>query len=76
MRRAIPDGTTAILDWMNENGQSMDHCLVGEPTNPNHMGEMMKIGRGSLTAFITVQGVQDIPPIPTALTIPFRQWLN
>ena len=39
------DGTTAILDWMNENGQSMDHCLVGEPTSPNHMGEMMKIGR-------------------------------
>ena len=30
------DGTTAILDWMNEHGQSMDHCLVGEPTSPNH----------------------------------------
>ena len=59
------DGTTAILDWMNENGQSMDHCLVGEPTSPNHMGEMVKIGRrGSLTAFITVQGVQGHAAYP------------
>ena len=59
------DGTTAILDWMNDNGQSMDHCLVGEPTSPNHMGEMMKIGRrGSLTAFITAQGVQGHSAYP------------
>ena len=59
------NGTTAILDWMNENGQSMDHCLVGEPTSPNHMGEMMKIGRrGSLTAFITVQGTQGHSAYP------------
>ena len=59
------NGTTAILDWMNENGQSMDHCLVGEPTSPNHMGEMMKIGRrGSLTAFITAQGVQGHSAYP------------
>ena len=59
------DGTTAILDWMNDNGQSIDHCLVGEPTSPNHMGEMMKIGRrGSLTAFITVQGTQGHSAYP------------
>ena len=59
------DGTRAILDWMNDNGQSMDHCLVGEPTSPNHMGEMMKIGRrGSLTAFITVQGTQGHSAYP------------
>ena len=59
------DGTTAILDWMNEHGQSMDHCLVGEPTSPNRMGEMMKIGRrGSLTALITVQGVQGHSAYP------------
>ena len=43
----------------------MDHCLVGEPTSPNHMGEMMKIGRrGSLTAFITAQGVQGHSAYP------------
>jgi succinyl-diaminopimelate desuccinylase len=53
------DGTTALLDWMSENGETMTHCLVGEPTCPNEMGEMMKIGRrGSLTAFFTVMGTQ------------------
>ena len=59
------DGTTAILDWMQQHGQTMDHCLVGEPTSPNHMGEMMKIGRrGSLTAFISIQGVQGHSAYP------------
>ena len=59
------DGTTAILDWMKQHGQTMDHCLVGEPTSPNHMGEMMKIGRrGSLTAFISIQGVQGHSDYP------------
>ena len=59
------DGTTAILDWMKQHGQTMDHCLVGEPTSPNHMGEMMKIGRrGSLTAFISIKGVQGHSAYP------------
>ena len=53
------DGTTAILDWMDANNETMDHCLVGEPTSPDTMGEMMKIGRrGSMTAYFTAQGVQ------------------
>ena len=53
------DGTRAILDWMAEAGERMDHCLVGEPTCPVEMGEMMKIGRrGSLTAYFTAYGTQ------------------
>ncbi|MGB0798897.1 MAG: M20/M25/M40 family metallo-hydrolase, partial [Planktomarina sp.] len=45
------DGTVALLDWMDANGEAMDVCLVGEPTCPNTMGDMMKIGRrGSMTA--------------------------
>jgi succinyl-diaminopimelate desuccinylase len=59
------DGTTAILDWMNTEGEQMSVCLVGEPTCPNEMGEMMKIGRrGSMTAFITVTGVQGHAAYP------------
>ncbi|MEO1562120.1 MAG: succinyl-diaminopimelate desuccinylase [Pseudomonadota bacterium] len=59
------DGTQAILDWMDEQGERMDHCLVGEPTSPNTMGEMMKIGRrGSLTAFLTATGVQGHSAYP------------
>lgn len=59
------DGTVAILDWMAFNGERMTHCLVGEPTCPNEMGEMMKIGRrGSLTCDITVEGVQGHSAYP------------
>ena len=53
------DGTTAILDWMRDAGERMEVCIVGEPSNPEHMGEMIKIGRrGSLTARITAHGKQ------------------
>ncbi len=59
------DGTVALLDWMDQNGERMDHCLVGEPTCPNHMGEMMKIGRrGSMTAYFTATGVQGHSAYP------------
>jgi succinyl-diaminopimelate desuccinylase len=53
------DGTVRVLDWMAANGQVPDFCLVGEPTNPRFLGEMVKIGRrGSLNATITVPGKQ------------------
>ncbi len=53
------DGTVRVLDWMVEHGQLPNACIVGEPTNPARMGEMIKIGRrGSLNATITVPGVQ------------------
>ncbi len=59
------DGTTALLDYMADAGEQMTDCLVGEPTCPNHMGEMMKIGRrGSMTAFFTVTGVQGHSAYP------------
>ena len=59
------DGTTALLDWMAENGEQMTDCLVGEPTSPNHMGEAMKIGRrGSLTAWFSFTGVQGHSAYP------------
>jgi len=55
----------ALLDWMDANNERMDHCLVGEPTCPNSMGEMMKIGRrGSMTAYFTVTGVQGHAAYP------------
>lgn len=59
------DGTTALLDWMAANGERMTHCLVGEPTCPNEMGEMMKIGRrGSMTCWFTATGVQGHSAYP------------
>lgn len=59
------DGTTAILDWMAAQGERMDVCLVGEPTCPEALGDMIKIGRrGSLNARITAHGVQGHAAYP------------
>ena len=59
------DGTTALLDHMAEAGERMDVCLVGEPTCPDKMGEMIKIGRrGSMTAWLTVTGKQGHSAYP------------
>ena len=59
------DGTVALLDWMQAQGERMDHCLVGEPTCPNVMGEMMKIGRrGSMNGYFTVTGIQGHAAYP------------
>jgi len=59
------DGTTALLDHMADAGEQMSVCIVGEPTCPQTMGEMMKIGRrGSMTAWFTVEGVQGHSAYP------------
>jgi succinyl-diaminopimelate desuccinylase len=59
------DGTVAILDWMAAQGEAMSVCLVGEPTCPERMGDMMKIGRrGSMTALLTATGVQGHSAYP------------
>ncbi|MEZ7812943.1 MAG: succinyl-diaminopimelate desuccinylase [Paracoccaceae bacterium] len=58
-------GTLAILDYMAQNGEAMTHCLVGEPTCPDTLGDAMKIGRrGSMTAYITARGVQGHSAYP------------
>ncbi|MDA7427818.1 succinyl-diaminopimelate desuccinylase [Primorskyibacter aestuariivivens] len=59
------DGTTALLDYMDEAGEKMSVCLVGEPTCPDHMGQMIKIGRrGSLIAWFTMTGEQGHSAYP------------
>lgn len=59
------DGTVAILDWMAAAGERVDHCLVGEPTSAEAMGDMLKIGRrGSMTARITAYGKQGHAAYP------------
>jgi len=59
------NGTKKVLDWMADRGETIDVCLVGEPTNPNRLGDMVKIGRrGSLTGRLTVTGVQGHTAYP------------
>jgi len=53
------NGTTKVLDWMREHGEKIDYCLVGEPTNPREMGDMIKMGRrGSMHGYVTCTGTQ------------------
>lgn len=53
------NGTVKLLEWAAARGESFDFCVLGEPTNPNTLGEMAKIGRrGSLTGRLVVRGRQ------------------
>ncbi len=53
------NGTTKVLAWMKEHGHIPDHCLVGEPTSADRLGDTIKIGRrGSLSFDVSVTGVQ------------------
>ena len=51
------NGTTKIVTWLKRKKIKIDHCIVGEPTNPNYIGEMIKIGRrGSLSIKLIIRG--------------------
>jgi len=64
------DGTTALLDWMEARGERMRHCIVGEPTCRETIGDTIKIGRrGSMAARFEVVGKQGHSAYP-------RQALN
>ncbi len=53
------NGTVKVLEWMEENGHIPHACIVGEPTNPDQIGDEIKIGRrGSLSGTLTVRGIQ------------------
>ena len=53
------NGTKKVLSWLDDENEILDDCLVGEPTNPSRLGEMIKIGRrGSINIFLSVYGKQ------------------
>lgn len=59
------DGTAKVLEWMQANGQIPDMALVGEPTSRARLGDIVKIGRrGSMTAWITLHGIQGHSAYP------------
>lgn len=59
------NGTEKLLKWAAEKGERWDACLVGEPTNPDALGDMIKIGRrGSVSGKVTVFGVQGHAAYP------------
>ena len=53
------NGTKKVVDYLRKKREKIDFCIVGEPTNPNKLGEMIKIGRrGSLSGKIEISGTQ------------------
>ena len=53
------NGTKKVVDYLKRKKEKIDFCLVGEPTNPNKLGEMIKIGRrGSMTGRLKIIGTQ------------------
>jgi len=53
------NGTKKVVEYLKKKKEKIDFCLVGEPTNPNKLGEMIKIGRrGSMTGRLSIIGVQ------------------
>ncbi len=71
------NGTAKVLKWMRENGEVIDACLVGEPTNPRALGEMIKIGRrGSLNGHLCVPGTQGHSAYPDLADNPIPRLLR
>lgn len=67
------NGTVKLLEWAKARGEKFDHCILGEPTNPNTLGDMIKIGRrGSLTGHIIVDGKQGHIAYPHLAENPIR----
>ena len=65
------NGTRKVLDWLAARGERLDVCLVGEPTNPEELGEMVKIGRrGSLNGTLRVVGRQGHVAYPALADSP------
>jgi len=68
------DGTVKVLEWMQANGQVPDFCIVGEPTNPTQLGDMIKVGRrGSVNMTLTVHGIQGHVAYPHRVDNPVHR---
>ena len=71
------NGTVKVLDWLAQRGEVIDACIVGEPTNPSELGDMIKIGRrGSLTGRLTVNGTQGHSAYPHLADNPLSRMLQ
>jgi succinyl-diaminopimelate desuccinylase len=67
------NGTIKLLKWAGERGEKFDHCILGEPTNPEKLGDMIKIGRrGSQNGTLIVTGTQGHVAYPELADNPVR----
>jgi succinyl-diaminopimelate desuccinylase len=71
------NGTKKVLEWMKESNKIISHCLVGEPTNPEKFGEMIKVGRrGSISFTVKIIGKQGHVAYPENAINPITVLLN
>ncbi len=72
------DGTVRVVEWLKDQGEVIDHCIVGEPSSSERLGDMIKVGRrGSVNATFTVTGKQGhvaypqraLNPLPVMLGV-------
>jgi succinyl-diaminopimelate desuccinylase len=71
------NGTRKMVEWLQERGERLTHCLVGEPTNPERLGDMIKVGRrGSLVGYLTVHGTQGHTAYPHLADNPIDRLLR
>ncbi|MCE2510604.1 MAG: succinyl-diaminopimelate desuccinylase [Alphaproteobacteria bacterium] len=71
------NGTRKVLEQLREEGEGFDACLVGEPTNPKTLGDMIKVGRrGSLSGTLLMRGVQGHTAYPDLADNPIPKMLR
>lgn len=71
------NGTEKVLGWLRERGETLDACLVGEPSNPNALGDEIKIGRrGSMNGEIIVHGLQGHAAYPAKADNPLPKLIR
>ncbi len=67
------NGTKKVVEYLRKRKEKINFCIVGEPTNPNKLGEMIKIGRrGSLSGVIEILGIQGHVAYPQLLKNPIN----
>ncbi|WP_020654162.1 succinyl-diaminopimelate desuccinylase [Massilia niastensis] len=68
------DGTVVVCERLEERGETLDYCLVGEPTSAHVLGDMLKNGRrGSLSGHLVIKGVQGHIAYPQLARNPIHQ---
>ena len=71
------NGTKKVVEYLKKKKEKINFCIVGEPTNPNKLGEMIKIGRrGSITGRLTITGTQGHVAYPNRANNPSDAMIN
>ena len=74
---ADDQGTLQIIDFLEKRKEKIDACIIGEPSNPSFLGEMVKIGRrGSLSFDLVLQGIQGHVAYPENSDNPIPKMLS